>query len=66
MWKFINNMSSGGWSSDEITDGPPVQLYNLEDDIGEKNNLSGSMPEKTLEMEALLDMFIKEGRSRFR
>jgi len=65
-WKLILDMSSGGWSSDEITEGPPMQLYNLDEDIGEQQNLYEEMPEKVAELEALLEMFKKEGRSRFR
>ncbi len=65
-WKLILDMSSGGWSKDEITDGPPMQLYNLDEDIGEQNNLYETMPDKVAELEALLEMFKKEGRSRFK
>jgi arylsulfatase A-like enzyme len=65
-WKLINSMSSGGWSSGEISDGPPMQLYNLDEDIGEQNNLYEQMPGKAAELEALLQMYMKEGRSRFR
>jgi arylsulfatase A len=65
-WKLITGMSSGGWSSREISNGPPMQLYNLDEDIGEQRNLFEQMPEKAAELETLLDMFKKEGRSRFR
>jgi arylsulfatase A len=64
-WKLISGMSSGGWSSHEISEGPPMQLYNLDEDIGEQKNLFEQMPEKAAELEALLDMFMKEGRSRY-
>lgn len=65
-WKLILDMSSGGWSREEITDGPPMQLYNLDEDVSEQHNLYPEMPEKAAELEALLGMFKKEGRSRFR
>jgi arylsulfatase A-like enzyme len=65
-WKLILDMSSGGWSSGEITEGPPMQLYNLEEDIREQRNLYGEMPEKAAELEALLELFKREERSRFR
>ena len=65
-WKLITDMSSGGWSSDEITEGPPMQLYDLSVDVGEQTNLYAEMPEKVAELEALLSMFKKEGRSRFK
>ena len=65
-WKLILDMSSGGWSRSEITEGPPMQLYNLDTDIGEQQNLYSEMPGKVAEMETLLNMLRKEGRSRFR
>ena len=64
-WKLIPDISSGGWSRQEILQGPPMQLYNLDEDPGEKNNLYGEKPEKAAELQALLDMYIREGRSRF-
>ncbi|HEC42920.1 MAG TPA: sulfatase [Bacteroides sp.] len=64
-WKLITDMSSGGWSRNEITEGPPMQLYDLSVDVGEQNNLYEEMPEKVAKLEALLAMFRKEGRSRF-
>jgi arylsulfatase A-like enzyme len=64
-WKLILDMSSGGWSSGEITEGPPMQLYNLDEDISEQHNLYEGMPEKAAELQALLEMCRKEGRSRF-
>ena len=64
-WKLIPDMSSGGWSSQEITDGPPMQLYNLSEDVQEQNNLYESMPEKVKELQSLLEMCMLEGRSRF-
>ena len=65
-WKLILDMSSGGWSRDEIKEGPPMQLYNLDEDIMEQHNLYADMPEKVAELEALLHIFRKEGRSRFK
>jgi arylsulfatase A-like enzyme len=65
-WKLILDMSSGGWSRGEITAGPPMQLYNLDEDIGEKHNLYRDKPEKVAELEALLHIYRKEGRSRFK
>jgi arylsulfatase A-like enzyme len=65
-WKLILDMSSGGWSREEITEGPPMQLYNLDKDIGEQHNLYYQMPEKVAELEALLEMIRQEGRSRFK
>ncbi|MEX6689515.1 arylsulfatase [Danxiaibacter flavus] len=56
-WKYIT--PSGGTAYDSLTgtetgnDKSP-QLYNLKEDIGEKNNLAGKYPEKVKELEALL------------
>jgi arylsulfatase A-like enzyme len=36
-----------------------VELYNLADDIGEKNNLAEARPEKVKELRAKLDAFLK-------
>jgi arylsulfatase A-like enzyme len=40
-----------------------VQLYNLDDDIGEKTNLAAEKPELVAEMRALMDRLVTEGRS---
>ena len=40
-----------------------VQLYNLDDDIGEKTNLAAEKPEIVAEMRALMDRLIADGRS---
>jgi len=65
-WKLILDISSGGWSRNEITEGPPMQLYNLDEDIGEQHNLYLDMPDKVAELENLFHIYRKEGRSRFK
>jgi len=40
-----------------------VQLYNLEDDLGEKTNLAADKPELVAEMRALMERLITDGRS---
>jgi arylsulfatase A len=40
-----------------------VQLYNLDDDIGEKTNLAAERPKIVVEMRALMEKLITEGRS---
>lgn len=40
-----------------------VQLYNLDDDIGEKTNLAAEKPELVAEMRALMDRLVTDGRS---
>jgi len=60
-WKYIA-APGGGWGKqdDQL---PPVQLYNLAEDIGETRNLASTMPEKVAEMQALLEKLITSGRS---
>jgi arylsulfatase A-like enzyme len=48
-WKFICYYNDGRQA-----------LYNLKDDIGEKNNHAKRMPEKTAKMKAQLDAMLKE------
>jgi hypothetical protein len=43
-----------------------MQLYDLSVDVGEQYNLYEKMPDKVAELQALLDRFDKEGRSRTR
>ena len=40
-----------------------MQLYNLAEDLGEAKNLAVTMPEKVVEMKALLEKVITDGRS---
>ena len=58
-WKFIDAPGSGGWSSNGPNtpkpDDPPVQLYNLDMDIGETHNLWQAEPEKLAELRAMLE-----------
>ncbi|MFR9620026.1 MAG: arylsulfatase [Rikenellaceae bacterium] len=69
-WKLLASPSSGGWSAPNpkhpsVVNGllPAVQLYNLVDDPGEKNNLEAEYPEKVAEMFELLRKQIGDGRS---
>ena len=41
----------------------PGELYNLKDDIAQKNNLYGEHPEKVVELKALLEKYKSDGRS---
>jgi arylsulfatase A len=61
-WKYIAAPGSGGWSHGGDPS-QPVQLYNLDDDLGETNNLAAEMPEKLAGMQALLETLITDGRS---
>jgi arylsulfatase A-like enzyme len=61
-WKYIPAPGSGGWGTGG-DQSQPVQLYNLDDDLGETKNLAAAMPEKVAAMQALLEKLITEGRS---
>ena len=68
-WKLTMCPGSGGWSFPTpnnkivIDTLPPIQLYNLKDDPGEKMNLQAENPEKVANLQALLTRYIEEGRS---
>lgn len=66
-WKLILCPGSGGWSfprtPKELEGLPSMQLYNLETDPGEEQNLISSHPEKVQEMKSLLSEYIQKGRS---
>ena len=62
-FKYINTSGSGGLmfaneGNKPNPDGPPAQLYDLSQDIGETRNLFGEMPEKTEAMAELLDKLL--------
>lgn len=61
-WKYIPAPVSGGRGTGGDKS-QPVQLYNLDDDLGETKNLAAAMPEKVAEMKALLEKVIADGRS---
>jgi len=67
-WKLEMCPGSGGWSyprsnPDECQGLPPIQLYDLSTDIGEKENVQDQHPEVVEELKALLTRYVKEGRS---
>jgi arylsulfatase A len=66
-WKLILCPGSGGWSfprtPEELEGLPSMQLYNLEKDPGEEQNLIGSHPDKVQEMKSLLSEYVQKGRS---
>jgi arylsulfatase A-like enzyme len=41
-----------------------VELYNLKDDVGERNNLAGKMPAKAAELRRMLDAWLKKMNAR--
>ena len=44
----------GDWKLIEFFEDGKLELYNLKDDIGEKNNLAGTMPEKMKELHRIM------------
>lgn len=67
-WKLINCPGSGGWSvpkpgSAEEEGLPPIQLYDLDADVGETTNLVEKHPELAQELMQLLENYIQKGRS---
>jgi arylsulfatase A-like enzyme len=68
-WKLEMCPGSGGWSfprprhPEELEGLPPIQLYNLSQDIGEKRNVQDQHPDVVEELKALLTRYVKDGRS---
>jgi len=67
-WKLCLCPGSGGWSEprpgrSDLTGLPPVQLYDLEADPGEENNLQAVHPDRVARMKQMLRETIDNGRS---
>lgn len=67
-WKLIFCSGSGGWSyptPSEIKslNLPPVQLFNIEIDPGEQNNLNADYPDIVIDLTELMKKYIENGRS---
>ena len=67
-WKLELCSGSGGWSvpkpgSKAAKALPPVQLYDLSADIGEKQNLQNQHPEIVQRLTRLLEKYVADGRS---
>jgi arylsulfatase A len=61
-WKYIAAPDTVRFQKGKPNN-PPVQLYNLDDDLKEDDNLAETMPEKVAEMKDLLEKLITDGRS---
>ena len=64
-WKLLLCNFSGGWTSPTLNHAykERYQLYDLEKDPGENNNLYAKYPEKVEELRLLLVNYIKDGRT---
>jgi len=67
-WKLALCAGSGGWSAPREPEAarqglPPVQLYNLTQDLKEQHNLQAGHPEIVAELTALLEQQVRDGRS---
>ena len=67
-WKLELCPDSGGWSaprpgSEPARDLPPIQLYDLATDVGERTNPQDRHPEMVQRLEKLLERYVADGRS---
>ena len=67
-WKLALCPDSGGWSEprpgrDDTKGLPPVQLFDLQTDIRERENVQGKHPEIVARLTRLLERYVTEGRS---
>jgi arylsulfatase A len=60
-WKLIFGPGGGGY--DKGGDAKTVQLYNLDDDLGETRNLHAANPERVADLTALMERLVADGRS---
>ena len=66
-WKYIEPNKGARMNvttNTEMGNDPQPQLYNLKDDLGEKNNVATQYPQRVKEMAALLQKIRQQGRSR--
>jgi arylsulfatase A len=54
----------GSWKLIKRYEGKTFELFNLEDDIGEKNDFSEQMPEKVRELDTMLNEWLKTTRAK--
>jgi len=67
-WKLILGLGSGGFSKPKTIEpepgGPKGQLYNLEDDLAESNNLWSKHPQIVERLTKLLEKYKEQGHTR--
>jgi hypothetical protein len=71
-WKFIDGQTSGGFAAPkeqkvlekQNPNAPAGQLYNLNNDPSESDNLYTQRPKKVAELKALLKRYQEQGYSR--
>ena len=66
-WKLELCPGSAGWSDPkpgkQAKDAPLIQLYDMNDDIGEKTNVQTQHPEIVERLTKLLQKYVADGRS---
>ncbi len=66
-WKLEMCAGSGGWSypkpGEECEGLPDIQLYNLDSDVAEQNNVYDKYPEVVEDLKTLLTKYVVDGRS---
>lgn len=67
-WKLALCPDSGGWSAPrpgvkQAAGLPPVQLFNLDEDLGERHNVQDREPARVQELTQLLERLVRNGRS---
>ena len=67
-WKLALCPDSGGWSgprpgTEEAAGLPPIQLYNLASDPGERTNVQEQHPDEAARLTRLLEKYVTDGRS---
>lgn len=62
-WKILLTKASGGWTKEPMAVNAPAQLYDMEADPSEQNNLYLTNPEVFERLVAQLESDVKRGRS---
>ncbi|MEP4079459.1 sulfatase family protein [Haloferula sp.] len=62
-WKILLTKASGGWTKEPVAVNAPAQLYDMEADPGEQNNLYHTNPEVFAILLAELESDVQRGRS---